>query len=64
MDIMSLLRLVLVLALLGLGVWVIITYIPMPAPIKQIIIAVVAILVVFWAITFLLGGGGLHIGHT
>ena len=41
---------VLTIALVGLVVWLITTYIPMPAPFKNIIIAIVVILLILWLI--------------
>ena len=39
---------ILTLALVGLVVWLITTYIPMPAPIKTLITVVVVILLILW----------------
>lgn len=39
---------ILTLALVGLIVWVVVTYIPMPAPIRTLIIVFVVILLVLW----------------
>jgi len=41
-------ELVLMIALLGLVVWVLVTYIPMPPPFKTIIIVVAALLVILY----------------
>jgi hypothetical protein len=39
---------ILSLAVVGFILWLIVTYIPMPAPIKQVIIVLVVILVILW----------------
>ncbi len=44
---MSLLSLLLVLVVIGVVLWLVQTYIPMPAPIKTLIIVVVVFLVVW-----------------
>ncbi len=56
---MPILTLVLYLALIGLVVWLITTYIPMPAQIKTLIVVLVVVLLVIWIIqlTGLLGTG-------
>lgn len=41
---------ILTIALVGLVVWLITTYIPMPAPFKNIIIVIVVILLILWLI--------------
>jgi len=45
---MSLINLVIVLALVGFLLWLIVNFIPMPAPVQKIIIAVVVVFVVLW----------------
>jgi hypothetical protein len=45
---MSLITLVLVLAVVGLLVWLLTTYVPMPQPVKTVIIALVVIVLVIW----------------
>jgi hypothetical protein len=45
---MGLIQLIIVLAVLGLVLWAVITYIPMPQVIQRIIIAVVVIVVIIW----------------
>jgi hypothetical protein len=47
---MPILQLVLILALIGVVVWLVTTYIPMPAQIKTLIIVAVVILLVIWII--------------
>jgi hypothetical protein len=56
---MPILGLVLIIALIGVVVWLIVTYIPMPAQFKTLIIVVAVLLVVIWIIqlTGLLGVG-------
>lgn len=41
---------ILTLALVGVIVWAVVTFIPMPTPIKTLIIAVVVILLVLWLV--------------
>ncbi len=40
--------LILTLALVGFILWLVVTYIPMPAPIKQVIIVLVVILLIIY----------------
>lgn len=47
---MSLITLVLVLAVVGLVVWLITNYVPMPQPVKTVIIAIVVIVLVIWVL--------------
>lgn len=54
---MDLLTLVIVLALVGFIVWLVVTYIPMPPPFKQVIIVIVVIVLVLWLVRALVGGG-------
>ena len=57
---MSLIALVLVLVILGVGLYLINTYVPMAAPIKTIINVVVIIFVLIWLLEAvgLVGGFG------
>ena len=48
MDLTALLTVLLGLAIVGLIVWLIVTYIPMPPPFKIVIYAVAAIALVLW----------------
>ena len=50
MTLTSLLTVLLVLAVFGLILWLILTYIPMPAPFKTVIIAVAAIVLIIWLV--------------
>lgn len=54
---MDLITLILVLAVVGFCLWLIVTYIPMPPPIKQVIIVIVVVVIVLWLLRALLGGG-------
>ena len=45
---MSIIVLVVVLAIVGLITWAAVTYIPMPATIKRVIVAVVVIALILW----------------
>lgn len=48
LETMIMIGLLLTLAFLGLIVWLIVTYIPMPAPFRTIILIVTAIVVIFY----------------
>jgi len=48
MDVTGLLTLLVVLAVIGLVVYLIVTYIPMPPPFKIVIYAVAAIALILW----------------
>ena len=54
---MDLITLVVVLALIGFCLWLVLTYIPMPPPMKQVITVIVVIVLVLWVVRALLGGG-------
>ena len=54
----GLLILLLYVALFGFIVYLIVTYIPMPAPFKQIIMVIAAILLIIWLISSVGGGFG------
>lgn len=56
---MSLIAMVLYLALIGLVVWLVTTYIPMPAQIKTLIVVFAVIVILIWLLqsTGLLSGG-------
>jgi hypothetical protein len=53
---MSILGLILALAVIGFVLWLILTFIPMPQPIKTIIVAVVCILLVIWLLSWFVPG--------
>ena len=55
---MSLLGLIVGLALVGLVLWLVVTYIPMPAPYKNALVVIVVVLVVLWLVR-LLGGNAI-----
>jgi len=55
MDFVSLVSVLLVLALIGFLVYLIITYIPMPEPFKQVIIVAVVILLILWLVGIVSG---------
>lgn len=52
---MSILGILLTLAIFGFILWLIVTYIPMPQPIRAIIIAIAVIFLILW----LMGSVGL-----
>lgn len=58
---MSIIGILLTLAVFGFLLWLIVTYIPMEPPIKNIIVVVAVIFLVIWLLssTGLLGGSGL-----
>lgn len=56
------LGLILTLALVGLIVYLIITYIPMPQPFKTIILVIVAICLIIWLMN-VLGVGDIPVPH-
>jgi len=56
---LQLITLIVILALVGFCLWLVITYVPMPAPMKQAIVVVVVLLLVLWLARALLTGGGL-----
>ena len=47
---MDLVTLVIILILIGVGLWLINTYVPMAAPIKTILNVVVIIVVILWVL--------------
>lgn len=61
---MPIIHIMLVLMVVGLILWLITTYIPMDARIKQIMVVVVIILIVIWLVQVLLGGslGDMRLG--
>lgn len=59
---MDLITVILVLALIGLLVWAITTYVPMPAAIRTLIIAVVVICIVLWLLR-IFGFYTIHVGR-
>jgi len=60
----GLIQIVVVLVILGVIMWLVNTYIPMPAPFKTIIMVVVVIAVCLWLLSAfgILNGGGPYIG--
>ena len=47
---MTILSFVVWLAVVGLIVWVLVTYVPMPAPIRRAIVAIAVVLMILWAL--------------
>jgi hypothetical protein len=47
---MSLIALILGLAVVGLVLWLVVTYIPMPEPYKRVVVILIVVLVVLWVI--------------
>lgn len=62
---MNLIQIVVTLAIVGVLLWLVLTYIPMPAPFKTIITAVAVIAVVLWLlqVTGLLGYADIHLSR-
>jgi hypothetical protein len=52
---MSILAVILILAIIGVILWLVTSFIPMPPMWRNLIIAVVAILVLIWLLTTVLG---------
>lgn len=57
---MTLLGLILVLAVFGFVLWLITTFIPMPEPVKTIIIAVAVLFLLLWVLQAVGVLGGLN----
>ena len=57
---MSLISLVITLIVVGVLLWLVNTYMPMDAKIKNILNVVVVIAVVLWLLYAFLGGGRVH----
>jgi hypothetical protein len=53
---MPLIQLIVVLIIIGVLLWLVNTYIPMPASIKQIINIVVVVVIVLWILTLFFPG--------
>lgn len=45
---MDLISLIITLAVVGFALWLLLTYIPMPDPVKKVIVAVVVLVLVVW----------------
>lgn len=59
---MGLLELLIVFAVLGFCAWLVLTYVPMPSPMKQVLVVLLVIgLLVF--VLQLFGVGDIHIGR-
>lgn len=59
---MPLITLIVWIAVVGLIVWLITTYIPMPDPFKKLIIVVTVVALILWVVSSILPGGGPVIG--
>jgi hypothetical protein len=59
MSLSALLTILLGLAVVGLIVWIIVTYIPMPPVFKTVIIAIAAIVLIIWLLGWLPSGAHL-----
>lgn len=63
MDMVSILRVILLIALIGFVVYLIITYIPMPEIFKQVLMVAVAVLLILWIISLVAGAGPMPLPH-
>jgi uncharacterized membrane protein len=52
----QLLTLLIVVAILGFAIWVVITYIPMPQPMKTAIVVFAILIMLLWFVQYVLGG--------
>jgi len=53
---MGLIDLIVAFALIGFCLWLVITYVPMPAPMSQALVVIVVIVIVLYVARMLLGG--------
>jgi hypothetical protein len=64
---MFIIQLVVILAVIGLLLWLVNTYIPMAEPIKRIINIIVIVAIILWLLNvfgiFDMGGSGYRFGH-
>jgi uncharacterized membrane protein len=60
---MDIIHLIIVLAVLGFALWLLLTYVPMPDPIKKVIIAIVVLALILVVLDFGGIGTGLSLGH-
>jgi hypothetical protein len=52
---MDLISAIVIVAVVGFAVWLVVTYVPMPAPFKTILIAFVALILVLWLLRIVVG---------
>jgi hypothetical protein len=52
---MDLITFAVTVALIGFLVWLLVTYVPMPVPIRTALVVVVALVIVLWAIRAFVG---------
>ncbi len=60
---MDLINVLIVLVIVGVILWLVQTYIPMPAPIKTIITVVVVLFLCIWLLQLFGIGTGIYIGR-
>lgn len=53
---MPLIQLILILAIVGFLCWLVVTYIPMPPQIRQLIVIAVVVIIVLYLVTLLFPG--------
>lgn len=47
---MDLLTLIVTLAVIGFACWIVVTYVPMPEPIKRALVVIVVLVVLIWLV--------------
>jgi len=52
---MDLLSLIVVVAILGFALWLVTTYVPMPAPMKTALLVIVILLILIWVARIAVG---------
>lgn len=61
---MDLISIIITLAVFGFIAWLILTYIPMPQPIKQIVVVIMVIVLILFLLQLIGIGPGIRIGNT
>ncbi len=60
---MDLISIIVVLVVVGVILWLVQTYIPMPAPIKTVITVVVVLFLCIWLLRLFGIGSGIYVGR-
>jgi hypothetical protein len=55
---MSLIGFIVVAAVVGVLVWAVVTYLPMPDPIKRVIVIGAVVILVLWLLSYIFGWWG------
>ncbi len=58
---MSLISLIVLLVIVGLLLWVVTTFVPMPEPYKRALVAIVVVVLVIWILTRITGVGDVRL---